>query len=299
MNEASAKERAAGLAIWRGPVDPQPLHGGMTNFNFLVEDGGERFVVRVGGDIPIHQVMRFNELAASKAAFNGGISPEIVHSEPNILVLRFIEGLTCKAEDVRDPGRLAKIVPLIKRVHHEMPRYLRGPALAFWVFQIIRDYAHTLGEGKSRYAARLDEFVETASQLEGAVGPVDFAFGHNDLLPANFIDDGQRIWLIDWDYAGFNAPLFDLANLASNSDFDGEQEAWMLEAYYGQPPGPQLLLSYRAMKCASYLRDAMWSMVSEIHPESANYVDRAAYTQYSMDRYSRAQAAFDLYKDRP
>ena len=299
MNDASAKERAAGLAIWRGPVDPQALRGGMTNFNFLVEDGGERFVVRVGGDIPIHQVMRFNEIAASKAAFHAGISPEVVHTEPGILVLRFIEGHPCKPEDIRASGRLAEIVPLIKRVHDEIPRYLRGPVLAFWVFQIIRDYAHTLGEGKSRYAARLDEFVETASQLERAVGKVDLAFGHNDLLPANFIDDGRRIWLIDWDYAGFNAPLFDLANLASNSDFDDEQEGWMLEAYYGYPPGPKLLMSYRAMKCASYLRDAMWSMVSEIHPETANYIDKAAYTQYSMDRYFSAQAAFDVNKDRP
>lgn len=293
MNDAPAKDRVAGLAIWSGPVDPQPLHGGMTNVNFLVEDDGERFIVRVGNDIPIHQVMRFNDYAASHAAFLAGISPEVVHTEPGILVIRYVEGQTCKAEDIRDPGRLTRIVPLIKRMHSEMPHHLRGPVLAFWVFHVIRDYAHTLAKGKSRFASRLVEFVETATELEKAVGPIDLVFGHNDLLPGNFIDNGERIWLIDWDYAGFNTPLFDLANLASNSDLDDEQEAWMLVAYFGHPPQNQLLSSYRAMKCASYLRDAMWSMVCEIHPESANYTNKTAYTDNSLDRYSRAQAAFD------
>ena len=61
-------------------------------------------------------------------------------------------------------------------------------------------------------------------------------FGHNDLLPANLIDDGSRLWLIDWDYAGFNSPLFDLANLASNNQLAEEQEAWLLEAYYRGSP---------------------------------------------------------------
>ena len=72
----------------------------------------------------------------------------------------------------------------------------------------------------SRYASRLPELVDVAAGLELAVGPVDLVFGHNDLLAGNFIDDGRRVWLIDWDYAGFNSPLFDLANLASNNEFD-------------------------------------------------------------------------------
>jgi thiamine kinase-like enzyme len=228
MTGVSAKDRAAGLAIWRSPVEPQPLGGGITNVNFVVEDAGERFVVRVGDDIPIHHVIRFNERAASRAAYAAGVSPEVVHTEPGVLVMRYIEGHTCTAEDMRDLDQLVRVMPLIKRVHREMPRHLRGPLLAFWVFHVIRDYAHTLADGNSRYASRLSELVEKATDLELAVGPIDLVFGHNDLLPGNFIDDGTRIWLIDWDYAGFNSPLFDLANLASNSDLDAEQEAWML-----------------------------------------------------------------------
>jgi thiamine kinase-like enzyme len=294
MSAPSTREIVANLPIWRGPVAPEPISGGITNVNFKVEDAGESFVVRVGDDIPLHHVMRFNERAASQAAHRAGISPEVVHAEPGILVMRFIEGRTCTAEDIRDPARLAAIMPLLKRVHRELPRHLRGPILAFWVFHVIRDYAHTLAEGGSRYVSRLPELLDKATELELAVGPVDLVFGHNDLLPGNFIDDGSRIWLIDWDYAGFNSPLFDLSNLASNNEFDQELESWMLRAYFGRTPEPRLMASYRAMKCASLLREAMWSMVSEIHSK-LNF-DYAAYTLDYMDRFARAQAAYDLAK---
>jgi thiamine kinase-like enzyme len=205
--------------------------------------------------------------------------------------MRFIDGKTLTAADVREPARLAKIVPLLKRVHRQMPRYLRGPLLSFWVFHVIRDYAHTLEEAKSRHVSRLPEFVDAAENLELAVGPVDFVFGHNDLLPGNLVDDGNRIWLIDWDYAGFNTPLFDLANLASNAEFDRDREEWLLAAYFGRHPDRQLLTSYGAMKCASLLREAMWSMVSEI--TSRIDFDYAAYTTDYMDRFARAISAFN------
>jgi thiamine kinase-like enzyme len=292
--DLSPQDRASRLKIWHGPVDPRPLHGGTTNVNLLVEDKGERYVVRVGNDIPVHQIMRFNERAASEAAFLAGISPEVVHHEPGVLVMRYIEGRTCTPEDIRDPGRLGKILPLLKRVHREIPRYIRGPLLAFWVFHVIRDYAHTLEEGGSKYASRLPDLLDAAADLELAIGPIDLIFGHNDLLAGNFIDDGERIWLIDWDYAGFNSPLFDLSNLASNNEFGVEQEEWMLSVYFGRPPDDGLWRSYRAMKCASLLREAMWSMVSEIH--SKLDFDYAAYTLDYMDRFARTHAAYQIGK---
>jgi thiamine kinase-like enzyme len=284
----AAIARVRDLSFWTGPVAPQPLSGGITNINLKVEDGGKAFVVRVGADLPVHQIMRFNERAAAKAAEAAGISPEIVHTEPGIMVMRFVEGHTCVAADI--PERLHHILPLLKRVHRELPHFLHGPALAFWPFHVIRDYAHTLETAGSRYASRLPELVDVAASLELAVGPIDMVFGHNDLLPQNFIDDGTRLWLIDWDYAGFNSPLFDLANLASNARLDAEQEAWVLATYYGRAPDEALWRSYRAMKCASLLREAMWSMVSEIY--STIDFDYAAYTLDYMDRFARAYAAF-------
>ena len=237
---SSAKDRVVRLPIWTGPVDPTPLAGGITNVNFVVEDAGRRFVVRVGDDIPVHQVMRFNERAASQAAHAAGLSPEVVHAEPGILVLCFIEGKTLAEEDVRRPETLARIVPLIQQCHTEMPRHVRGPILMFWVFHVLRDYAHTLREGSSRHMARLGDLMDTAAELERAVGPIEIVFGHNDLLPANFIDDGARLWLIDWDYAGFNSPLFDLANLATNNELAPQQEDWLLAAYFGHTPDADL-----------------------------------------------------------
>ncbi|HET7715209.1 MAG TPA: phosphotransferase [Bauldia sp.] len=283
-------ERAAGLSIWKGPVNPTPISGGITNVNLKVEDAGSVYVVRVGEDLPVHQIMRFNERAASKAAHAAGISPEVVHTEPGIMVLRFVEGRTCLAADVRDPERLKQILPLLKRVHRVLPRFLYGPVLAFWPFHVIHDYAHTLEQAGSRYTSRLADLVDVAASLELAVGPIDLVFGHNDLLPQNFIDDGERVWLIDWDYAGFNSPLFDLANLASHAQLDGEQEAWVLSTYFGRAPDDSIWRSYRAMKCASLLREAMWSMVSEMY--SRIEFDYAAYTLDYMDRFARAHAAF-------
>ena len=84
------------------------------------------------------------------------------------------------------------------------------------MFHVLRDYAGTLRDGGSRHLALLADLLRDAAVLEAAVGPVDLVFGHNDLLPANFLLDNNRMWLIDWDYAGFNSPLFDLGGLAAN-----------------------------------------------------------------------------------
>ena len=116
-------------------------------------------------------------------------------------------------------------------------------------------------------------------------------FGHNDLLAANFLDDGERLWLIDWDYAGFNSPLFDLGGLASNNGLSEAQERWLLETYFETALTDALWHSYRAMKCASLMRETMWSMVSEIH--SALDFDYAAYTRENLTRF---EAAYDSFR---
>ncbi len=271
MSEA----RAAGLTCWSSPVEPRPVSGGMTNSNYLVDHEGRRYFVRIGDDIVEHGVMRFNELAASKAAASAGISPEVVHHEPGAMVLAFVDGRTLEPADMRRP----QVLDLVKRCHREVPLHLRGPALSFWVFQVLRDYAHTLGTGR---------FESQAAALEAAVGPITLVFGHNDLLASNFIDDGQRLWLVDWDYAGFNSALFDLGGLASNNEFTEAEERQLLADYFdGEAPWRP----YRAMKCASLLRETMWSMVSERH--SAIDFDYAAYTELNLARFERAWADFE------
>ena len=279
-------ERAASLPCWRGRVDPEPLGGGITNTNFTVVDGADKYVVRIGDDIPLHQISRSNELAASRAAFAAGLSPEVVHSEPGALVLRYVEGRTFGPEDVRDPRNRTALVELVRRCHREMPRHFRGPAAIFWVFQVVRDYAHTLRDGASRHLPLLPRLLHEAEALEGGVGPVEIVFGHNDLLAANILDDGRRLWLVDWDYAGFNSPLFDLGGLASNSELDDAARLALAEAYFERPLDDALARSLAAMTAASLLRETMWSMVSEIH--SALDFDYAAYTAENLRRYEAA-----------
>ena len=177
-----ALARAACLPIWSGPVDPQPLGGGITNTNFTVVDRGRRVVVRIGGDIPIHQISRANELAASRAAFAAGVSPEVLHAEPGALVLDFVEGRTFAADDVREPRNLEALIDLVRRCHRDIPRICAARRRSSGSSTSLRDYAHTLAEGASRHRPLLPRLLAEAEALEAAVGPVEIVFGHNDLL---------------------------------------------------------------------------------------------------------------------
>lgn len=288
MTEA-AIERVRQLAFWKGPVDPRPLAGGITNRNYLVADGGKKFVVRLGDDIPLHNCLRFNERAAAMAAEAAGVSPAVRHVEPGLMVIDHIEGRTFSEADVR--RELPRVAELIRATHREVTRRLRGPALAFWTFHILRSYLAELSEAGHRLSADFPRLSSVAERIEAAVGPTEIVFGHNDLLPGNFIDDGDRLWLIDWDYGGFNSPLFDLANLASNNGFaDAERDA-LLAAYYGRAPDDALRLKLAAMEVASLLREALWSMVSEVH--STLDFDYRAYTAENLARFERALARLE------
>ena len=282
-------KRVEALTCWQQasltPIRCEAMEGGITNRNFRVEHRNEIFFVRLGEDIPEHGVYRFNELAASRAAFACGISPEVVHAESGAMVLRFIEGKTLEAENLRDHSTMQKVVSLLKKCHQEMPQHLPGTTLIFWVFQVVRGYANTLRKGQSRMIPEIYRFMEINKQLEKTVGAVEMKFGHNDLLCGNFIDDGRRLWLIDWDYAGFNSPLFDLANLASNNEYSENLEKQLLEMYFEKTVSADLWKRYFAMKCASLLREAMWSMASEIH--STLDFDYANYTAENLERFEK------------
>ncbi|WP_209599111.1 phosphotransferase [Ruegeria sp. HKCCSP351] len=286
MTQSDLMTRIRKLPIWQGEIKATPLTGGITNVNYKVTDSSGSYVVRVGDDIPLHQVMRFNELAASKAAHAAGLSPAVVFSSNELTVLEFVESRTLTEEDVRDPSMLPRVLELVKTCHLEVPKHLRGPSLVFWVFHVIRDYAATLTERGSSHTDLIPELVRIGNDLEAEAGPFDIVFGHNDLLCGNFLDDGTRLWLIDFDYAGFNSPLFDLGGLASNNSLSNEQEDWVLETYFQAPITNQLRHRYTAMKCASLLRETMWSMVSEITSEID--FDYAAYTSENLARFRTA-----------
>ena len=133
-------------------------------------------------------------------------------------------------------------------------------------------------------------FLEINHELEKTVGTIDLFYGHNDLLSGNFIEDNNRLWLVDWDYAGFNSPLFDLANLASNNEFAEGLERELLEMYFENDVSDDLWKQYFAMKCASLLRESMWSMVSEIY--STLDFDYIQYTAENLERFENTFADF-------
>ena len=290
MSSAKIIRHIKSLPCWRGAVTLTPLTGGITNINYLAEDAQGRYAVRVGADIPEHHVMRFNELSALQAAYVAGISPAVIYNEPSITVLDFIDSHTLTPEDVRQPDMLPRIVELVKRCHREIPKHLHGPALIFWVFHVIRDYGATLDARGNSHRKLVRDLVETGNRLEAASGPFDIVFGHNDLLAANLLDDGKRLWLIDFDYAGFNTPLFDLGGLASNNAFSREMEFQMLEQYFDAPLTEDLSRRYSAMKCAALLRETMWSMVSEITSDLD--FDYRQYTADNLERFRNAQDDF-------
>lgn len=273
------ESKLARLSCWRGPVALQPLKGGLTNLSWVADDGREKFVVRCGADIPVHHVFRDRERAASIAAFEAGLSPEVVHAEPGIMVLRFIDGRTFSEADLAT--NIGRIVPLLKTCHAEVGRRVRGPANAFWVFHVIRDYVRLI-DADARY-------LTVADELERAQVPMPTVFGHHDLLPGNFIDDGKRLWLIDWEYGAFGTAMFDLANLSSNGAFGAAGDTALLDAYFDGKVSSDLRRAFEAMKAASALREALWAMVSDVHLKTPG-VDYAAHASNYLRRFEELVA---------
>tara|TARA_E500000075_G_scaffold12811_1_gene9897 strand:- start:1046 stop:1591 length:546 start_codon:yes stop_codon:yes gene_type:complete len=175
-------------------------------------------------------------------------------------------------------------MPIIKKIHFEMPNQLNGQSIIFWVFYVIKYYSNFLKKNNSSHVSIIRELIKKSEILEKLSSPRDIVFGHNDFLAANFLDDGSKIWVVDWEYGGFNDPLFDIGGLASNNDFDTELENHSLELYYDQKPSKELLIRYNAMKAASLLRETMWSMVSEI--TSNLEFDYSKYTEENLTKFN-------------
>lgn len=285
-----AIDRVARLSIWSESVNPQPITGGITNQNFMVSTRDRKYFVRVGEDNAEHGIMRFNERAIARAAGDCGISPRLIHAEQGILVTDFIEGRTLEETDLQNEDLLVRAVDLVSSCHHRLRTAAHGPLLMFWVFHIIDDYLRKLRAAGRLNAAEAADFERHNRELEGATGAVEVTLCHNDLLPANFIDDGDRLWLVDWEYGGFNTALFDLGGLTSNSGLTQAAEQLVLARYYGMDRGPREGKRLAGMKCASLLRETLWSMISEIY--SSLDFDYAQYTEGNLARFRKAYAEF-------
>ena len=288
--DEKTKKLIQSIPIWKNNIEIKTIDGGLTNQNFLGQEKSNKFVVRIGDDIPEHLVSRSNELIASKAASEANIGPKVIYSDKGILVLEYIESTTLTAKDVRD--KIDLIIPVLKKIHLEIPKNIFGQSLIFWVFHVIRNYEKFLKDNKSSYTNLLPDLLSQSAKLEKNSSPYEIVFGHNDLLPGNFLDDGSRLWIIDWEYAGFNTPLFDLGGLASNCDFSQKEEIHLLENYFDKKIDDKLLLQYHSLKCASLLRETMWSMVAELI--SKIDFDYKNYTQENLSKFNQSYKNLNL-----
>jgi thiamine kinase-like enzyme len=284
-----AAELVFTLPHWRQLKSIAPLKGGVSNASFHVEDQTGHYVARVGNNYDFHQVNREREVIASRAAHEVGLSPELVYASNGVSVIRYIKARTFDESDVQ--SRWLDCLELVKRCHRDMPSRVTGQGAIFWVFQILRDYAERLRSANHRSIADLPEWMSITDELERAQVSLPIIFGHHDLLPTNFMDDGRRLWLIDWEYGAFGTAMFDLANLCVNNALPEKTEQQVLHAYFGKAPDSATLRAFSAMKVASGLREAMWGMVSELYL-SAPGVDYVAYATEYLGRFKQAHADY-------
>ena len=282
-------ERIQGLPCWLGAVTAEPMSGGLSNEIWKVTDGAGAHVVRFGADYPFHHVFRDREAMVARAAATLGFGPAVEWSGPGVMVTAYLGARTWGAADVA--ANPEGVGALLGAGHRRMLGEVEGAAFLFDVFHVIRDYGRTLARAGSPFAGRVPGFLELAEGLEGAQVPLPIIFGHHDLLPANFLEDDVRLWLIDYEYAGFGTAMFDLAGAASNAGMDQGAAGRLLAAYLGHAPDAAFLRAFAAMQCASLLREAMWAMVSDIYL-AAPGVDYKAYAGDNLARMEGELARF-------
>jgi len=261
------------------------LSGGITNRNFLVapSTGTDRYVIRLAGnDTHLLGISREVEHAATVAAAGVGVGPEVTAfiRPEGYLVTRFIEGVPVSDESVRQPATLRRVADSLRRIHDGPPI----PGL-FVPLRIVEAY-RALAQGRGvRIPVEYELAAAIGRRIEFAciAAPLEPRPCHNDLLNANFIDDGARIRIVDWEYAGMGDAFFDLGNFSINHDLSPEQDAVLLAAYDNTPtPAPERIARLTLMRVVSDFREAMWAVLQQGLSELD--VDFAAYAAEHFDR---------------
>lgn len=274
----SLAEALARVPHWAGLSDLKTtlLTDGITNQNYRIDVGSESFVLRIAGaNTELLGIDRHNEHAAHQAAAALGIAPEILYFiEPEgYLVSRFVAGQPIPPEAMAQSSNVRRVTTVLRQVH-AMPA-IPG---TFSPFRVVEDYLQTA----QRYGVA---FPDNFDWLLARMGDIEAAFWqdpftpcpcHNDLLNANFLDDGQ-IRILDWEYAGMGDRFFDLANFSVNHSFGDEQDHLLLEAYFSAAT-PARLARLKLMKIMSDFREAMWGMVqigiSQLDFDFRDYADK-------------------------
>jgi thiamine kinase-like enzyme len=286
--ELAAALAALEPAIGRRESEPRALDGGLTNRNFRLRIGGDDVVVRLPGkDTELLGIDREAERAATEAAAAVGVGPEVVAflTVPPCLVTRFLAGDPLTPEALRAPAVLAQVAAALRAFH-------AGPPLPsrFDAFAVVDAYRATAAAHHARVPERFPALMTGARAIQSAlVGaehvPVPC---HNDLLTANFLYDGERVRIVDWEYAGVGDRYFDLGNLSVNNEFGEDDDERLLEAYWSAPCTPRRFAALRLMRIMSSFREGMWGVVQTAI--SALDFDFAAYGDEHLSRVAAGLA---------
>jgi thiamine kinase-like enzyme len=278
--------------LWPGR-DPvlTPITSGITNVNVKAELDGDAYVVRLpGADTELLGIDRHAELEATRAAAAAGVGPEVVDFVEGCLVTRFLDGTPIPVDDLSGEDVLASVVRSIRAIHTAAPI----PS-TFSVFRVVERYHDLAAERGVPIPAVYDRAHSLAARIEGALArnPLPEATCHNDLLNANLLRAGDRVWVVDYEYAGMGDPFFDLGNLSINNELPPPARETLLGLYVGDVRDV-----HRArlglMRIMSDFREAMWGVLQQ--GISTLDVDYVAYAEKHFARME-ATAADDCFED--
>ena len=283
-----ADDAAGQISLWRGKdITISSLSGGLTNENYLVEAGGERYVMRLPGtSTELLSIDRENEVYNARAAASTGIGPAVLEHVPqlDVMVLEFIEGPTMSASALQSERMARRMAKSFKRLH-AAPRFLKD----FDMYRLIEEYLRIVEAHEVRIPSDYRERLPLVAELEQAVrvGALPSVSCHNDLLCENFIDDGHCLRIVDYELSGNNDPCFDLGNTAQEASFDDQLRAVLCEAYFGGLDSQQLA----RMNLFALMSDVGWTLWGAIQAKIStldfDFID------YYTARWNRALAVMD------
>ncbi len=276
------------VAVLRGrPRRVEHLPGGLTNKNYKVTTPDGTYVVRHSTPSPANGlgVDRRAEYENSVRAARAGVGAPVVDFLPDdgLLVVGFLEGETVSDEHLQRPGMLPRVADACRRLHAGEP-FVNG----FDMFELQPDYLGRVRRGGFRLPAGYEEHEETVGRIRAAfaVRPVAPVPCNNDLLAANFIDDGRTVSIIDYEYSGNNDPYFELGNLWSECHLDSEQLEELVVAYDGSSSRSHLARA-RLWALMSQYGWTLWASIQD----STSTID-FDFWSWGMEKYERAEATF-------
>ncbi len=257
--------------------------GGLTNRNYKVTLGPDRYVLRIAGAGTGDYIDRAAEEHNARVAAAAGVNAEVLFFDAadGLMLCHYLDGaVTLSPESFRDLGRVARAAEAFRRVHDfEQPFRNR-----FDVFALIDEYLSLLRRNNARIPDGYDDLQREAEAARQVLAerPARPAPCHNDPLAENFLDAGSRMYLVDWEYAGMNDPMWDLGDLSVEAAFGPEQDAALMRAYFGgEPPAEQAgrMVLYQA------LCDLVWTLWGLIQVMNDNPVED--FWAYAMNRFER------------